>query len=79
MEIKEIIMAVIGAMVSIVAFYLKRESTKIEKLGSDLRDIQIDLAKNNARDSERWIQTKKLLEDRREDVIKIFQELKDRK
>jgi hypothetical protein len=79
MEIKEIIMAVIGAMVSIVAFYLKRESTKIEKLGNDLREIQIDLAKNNARDSERWIQTKKLLEDRREDVIKIFQELKDKK
>ena len=79
MEIKEIIMAVIGAMVSIVAFYLKRESNKIERLGNDLREIQIDLAKNNARDSERWVQTKKLLEDRREDVIKIFQELKDRK
>lgn len=72
-------MAVIGAMVSIVAFYLKRESNKIERLGNDLREIQIDLAKNNARDSERWVQTKKLLEDRREDVIKIFQELKDRK
>ena len=72
-------MAVIGAMVSIVAFYLKRESNKIEKLSNDLREIQIDLDKNNARDSERWVQTKKLLEDRREDVIKIFQELKDKK
>jgi hypothetical protein len=78
MEIKEIIMAVIGAMVSIVAFYLKRESTKIEKLGNDLREIQIDLAKNNARDSERWNQTKKLLEDRRLDSVKIFEKLNEK-
>ena len=72
-------MAVIGAMVSIVAFYLKRESNKIERLGNDLREIQIDLAKNNARDSERWIQTKKLLEDRRLDAVKIYEKLNDLK
>lgn len=68
-------MAVIGAMVSIIAFYLKRESNKIERLTNDLREIQIDLAKNGARDQERWVQTKKLLEDRREDVVKIFEKL----
>jgi len=75
MEIEEIIIAVIGAMVSIVAFYLKRESNKIERLGNDLREIQIDLAKNNARDSERWTQTKKLLEDRRLDAVTIYEKL----
>ena len=62
-------------MVSIVAFYLKRESNKIERLGNDLREIQIDLAKNNARDSERWTQTKKLLEDRRLDAVTIYEKL----
>lgn len=72
-------MAVIGAMVSIVAFYLKRESNKIERLGNDLREIQIDLAKNNARDSERWVQTKKLLEDRRLDAVKIYEKLNELK
>lgn len=75
MEIEEIIIAVIGAMVSIVAFYLKRESNKIERLGNDLREIQIDLAKNNARDSERWTQAKKLLEDRRLDAVTIYEKL----
>ena len=75
MEIKEIIMAVIGAMVSIVAFYLKKESSKIERLGNDLREMQIDLAKNNARDSERRNQTKKLLEDRRLDAVTIYEKL----
>lgn len=62
-------------MVSIVAFYLKRESNKIERLGNDLREIQIDLAKNNARDSERWTQAKKLLEDRRLDAVTIYEKL----
>ncbi len=75
MEIKEIIMMGIGAMVSVIAFYLKRESLKIERLSSKLREIEIGLAKNCARDTERWIQTKKLLEDRREDIIKIFEKL----
>lgn len=75
MEIEEIIIAIIGAMVSIVAFYLKKESNKIERIGNDLREIQIDLAKNNARDSERWNQTKKLLEDRRLDAVTIYEKL----
>ena len=75
MEIKEIIMMGIGAMVSVIAFYLKKESLKIEKLSNKLREIEINLAKNCARDTERWVQTKKLLEDRREDTIKIYEKL----
>lgn len=65
----------IGAMVSVIAFYLKRESLKIEKLSNKMREIEINLAKNCARDTERWVQTKKLLEDRREDTIKIYEKL----
>jgi hypothetical protein len=75
MEVKEIIMMGIGAMVSVIAFYLKRESLKIEKLSNKMREIEINLAKNCARDTERWVQTKKLLEDRREDTIKIYEKL----
>ena len=75
MEIKEIIMMAIGAMVSIIAFYLKRESIKIEKLSIKLREIEIDLAKNSARDEERWDQSSKLLEDRRQDIHKIYEKL----
>jgi len=75
MEIKEIVLMVIGAMVSIVAFYLKKESEKIGKLGDSLRKIQIKLAENEARDTERWNQTSKLLEDRREDIVKLYEKL----
>ena len=75
MEIKEIVLMVIGAMVSIVAFYLKKESAKIGNLGESLRKIQIKLAENEARDTERWNQTSKLLEDRRQDSVKLYEKL----
>jgi len=63
----------IGALVSVIAFYLKKESMKIEKISSKLREIEISLAKNGARDCERWSQTQKLLEDRRQDVVKLYE------
>ena len=75
MEVKEIIMMGIGAMVSVIAFYLKRESLKIERISNKLREMEVSLAKNCARDTERWVQTKKLLEDRREDIVKIYEKL----
>jgi hypothetical protein len=75
MEIKEIVLMIIGAMVSIVAFYLKKESAKIGKIGDGLRGMQIKLAENEARDTERWNQTSKNLEDRRQDIIKLYEKL----
>jgi len=75
MEIKEIVLMIIGAMVSIIAFYLKKESAKIGNLGDSLRRIQIKLAENEARDTERWNQTSKNLEDRRQDIIKLYEKL----
>jgi hypothetical protein len=75
MEINEILMIAMGIMVSVIAFFLKRESMKIEKMSNKLRDIEVDLAKNGARDTERWIQTTRLLEDRRQDVVKIFEKI----
>jgi hypothetical protein len=73
MEMNELIMIGMGAMVSVVAFYLKRESLKVEKISSKLRRMEVDLAKNDARDCERWAQIQKLLEDRRTDVIKLYE------
>lgn len=75
MEVEQIIMIVMGAMVSVIAFYLKKESLKIEKINEKLREIEIGLAKNSARDCERWDQTQRLLEDRRTDVVKIFEKI----
>ena len=68
-------MIAMGMMVSVIAFFLKRESMKVEKLSNKLREIEVDLAKNGARDSERWIQTTRLLEDRRQDVVRIFEKI----
>ena len=75
MEITEVIFVALGLMVSIVAFFLKKESNRVDNLSSKLRRIEIDLAKNEARDCERWVQIQKLLEDRRLDSIKIFEKL----
>lgn len=75
MEVEKIILVALGMMVSMVAFFLKKESLKVDRLSKRVQHMEIDLAKNSARDSERWTQTTKLLEDRRTDVIKIFEKL----
>ena len=75
MELEDIIIIAIGTLVSVIAFYLKKESMKIEKLSAKMREIEVSLAKNGARDSERWDQTQRLLEDRRQDVVKLFEKL----
>lgn len=75
LELSEIIFILLGLMLSIVAFFLKRESQKIDGLSKKLRLMEVDLAKNSAKDGERWRETQKLLEDRRIDIIKIFEKL----
>jgi hypothetical protein len=75
MEVEKIILVALGMMVSIVAFFLKKESLKVDRLSKRVQEMEIDLAKNSARDAERWNQTSKLLEDRRTDVIKLFEKI----
>lgn len=75
MEVEKIVLIALGMMVSMVAFFLKKESIKVDRLSKRIQQMEIDLAKNTARDSERWNQATKLLEDRRVDVIKIFEKL----
>ena len=75
MEMQEILIIGVGVLVSVIAFYLKRESLKIQRLGSKIRRMEVDLAKNGARDAERWVQTQKLLEDRRTDVVRLFEKM----
>ena len=75
MEVEKIILVALGMMVSMVAFFLKKESLKVDRLSKRVQYMEIDLARNCARDSERWIQATKLLEDRRTDTIKLFEKL----
>ena len=73
MEITDVVFLALGLMVSVVAFFLKKESSRVDRISKQVRDIEIDLAKNDARDSERWNQVSKVLEDRRQDSIKLFE------
>ena len=75
MELTEIIFVAFGIMLSVVTFFLKKENQKVENLSKKLRHIEIELAKNGAKDSERWVQTQKLLEDRRTDAISIYDKI----
>jgi len=75
MEIEEIVLIALGTMVSVVAFFLKKENVRVERLSEKVRNLEISLAKNEARDCERWIQISKLLEDRRNDVINLYKSI----
>ena len=77
-SVTEIVFVTLGIMLSVVAFFLKRESMKVDRLQKRLTDMEIELAKNSARDSERWRQTTKLLEDRRVDIHQIFDQINKR-
>ena len=72
LEITEIVFLVFGLTISMVAFFLKKESQKVDNISKKLRQIEVELARNSAKDSERWRETQKLLEDRRSDVISLY-------
>ena len=75
MEINELILIAFGGLLSLLAFFLKKENARIDRVCEKLREQEVSLARNGARDSERWEQTQRLLEDRRNDIIKLFERL----
>ena len=72
MEYNEYILVGIGTTLSIIGYFLKKESQQIAELEKVISGLQITLAKNGVRDSERWASTNKRLEDRRLDVRKLY-------
>ena len=48
----KLVMLVIGLIVSMIAYFIKKESNKLTKLGEAVRKLQIDLTKNECKDSE---------------------------
>lgn len=63
---------VIGALASILGYFLKKENQRLSNIEKLVNSINLVLAKNEVRDSERWSQTNKRLEDRRMDIRKIY-------
>ena len=72
MEHNEYILIGLGILISVIGYFLKRENRRLEELESLVNEINVILAKNDVRDSERWHSVNKRLEDRRMDIRKIY-------
>ena len=72
MELSEYILIGVGTCLSVLGYFLKKESKRLGEVEDKLEEITIKLAKNDVRDDERWSQTDKRLEDRRIDVHKLY-------
>ena len=69
----------VGVAISVIGFFLKKEAQKAKQMEDKLRNLEVALARNSARDDERWTTYSKVLEDRRQDVMKLFDKLGGRK
>lgn len=75
MEFHNYIFLGVGVAISVLGFFLKKEARKTDEVANRLGTLEILLAKNEVRDRERWKVCHKVLEDRRSDIIKIFDKL----
>ena len=72
MEFSEYIFIGIGACFSIIGYFLKRENKRLDDLEDLLNKMNLKIVQNDVRDSERWGQINKGLEDRRMDIRKLY-------
>ena len=78
MEMTEYIFIGIGACFSIIGYFLKRENKRLEDMEDLVQKINVNIEKNDVRDSERWNQVEKNLEDRRQDIRKLYDLVQNR-
>jgi uncharacterized membrane protein YgaE (UPF0421/DUF939 family) len=62
----------VGVAISVIGFFLKREGRKVEDMKNRISELELQVAKNETRDHERWNQAEKLMEDRRDDCRKLY-------
>tara|TARA_R110001606_G_scaffold385162_1_gene548565 strand:- start:1 stop:240 length:240 start_codon:yes stop_codon:yes gene_type:complete len=62
----------VGVAISVIGFFLKKEAEKAKTMEDKIRNLELSQAKNCVRDQERWQNFSKLIEDRRQDIIKIY-------
>ena len=62
----------IGVVVSIISYFLKNKMRRLRDLEERVHRLENDLTKNSCQDRERWYWISKNLEDRRQDVQKLF-------
>lgn len=77
MEYSDIIIAIIGIGISVIAFFLKKESRRVDRMEKAILEIQKNLTRNNCRDDERWHWVDKNMEDRRNDIRKLYDMIRE--
>ena len=72
MAYNEYILIGIGTAISVIGYFLKRENKRLEEMEDFINKINVTLAKNEVRDGERHRSVDKRLEDRRNDIRKLY-------
>ena len=72
MEVSEYVLIGFGTCLSVLGFFLKKESKRFSEVKAKVEVVCISLAQNEVRDTERWAITDKRLEDRRNDIRKLY-------
>ena len=72
MEFNDFVFIGIGTAISIIGYFLKRENQRLVTMEKIIHEINLTLSKNEALDVERWSSANKRLEDRREDIRKLY-------
>ena len=75
MELESYMFLGVTVALSVLAFFLKREAKKSQDNEQRISTLEVLLAKNEVRDSERWKVCHKGLEDRRDDIKTLFAEI----
>jgi uncharacterized membrane protein YgaE (UPF0421/DUF939 family) len=72
MAYNEFILIGIGTAISVIGYFLKRENKRLEEMEDLINKINVTLAKNEVRDTEINRSVEKRLEDRRNDIRKLY-------
>ena len=75
MEVESYMFLGVTVALSVLGFFLKREAKKSQDNDQRIQTLEMLMAKNDVRDCERWQVAHKLMEDRRNDVQKIYDKI----
>lgn len=81
MEGQDYMIATLGVVISILGWFVRREvvrvENKLQQLKEQVKELQIEWQINDTRDKERWVWIEKSMEDRRQDIRKLFDSIND--
>ena len=75
MEVESYMFLGVTVALSVLGFFLKREARRSADNDKRIATLEMLMAKHDVRDCERWQVAHKLMEDRRNDVMKIYDKI----